>query len=57
MELGNIISEEKSEEKQVESFAKYGNIKADYFLQKLFGYLEKKKTLEIVKNIISPKIN
>ena len=50
MELGNIVSEKKSGKEQVKSFAKYRNIKADYFLQKVFDNLEKKRTLEIVKN-------
>ena len=45
-----FVSKEKSEKKQLKSFAKYENIKADYFLQKVFDNLEKKKTLEIVKN-------
>ena len=46
----NNLSGEYSEKKQVYSFAKYENIKADYFLQKVFDNLEKKRTLEIVKN-------
>ena len=45
-----FVSKEKSEKKQMKSFAKYENIKADYFLQKVFDNLEKKRTLEIVKN-------
>ncbi len=50
MESNNLVSGEKSEKKQIKSFAKYENIKADYFLQKVFDNLEKKRTLEIVKN-------
>ena len=50
MESSNLVFEEKSEQIQIKSLAKYGNIKADYFLQKIFDNLEKKKTLEIVKN-------
>ena len=50
MESNNIISVENSEKNQIKSFFKYVNIKADYFLQKVFDNLEKKKTLEIVKN-------
>ena len=50
MEPNNSVSEEKSEKKQIKSFTKYVNIKADYFLQKVFDNLEKKRTLEIVKN-------
>ena len=45
-----FVSGEKSEKKQLKSFVKYGNIKADYFLQNVFDYLEKKRTLKIVKN-------
>ena len=50
MESNNLISGKKSEKKQIISSAKYENIKADYFLQKVFDNLEKKRTLEIVKN-------
>ena len=50
MESSNLIFEEKSEKKQIKSFSKYENIKTDYFLQKVFDNLEKKRTLEIVKN-------
>ena len=50
MESNNLVSGEKTEKKEVQSIGKYGNIKADYFLQKVFDNLEKKKTLEIVKN-------
>ena len=50
MESSNLVFEEKSEKKQVKSFAKYGNIKSNYILKKLFDNLEKKRTLEIVKN-------
>ena len=50
MESNNIVSGENLEKKQIKSFTKYVNIKADYFLQKVFDNLEKKRTLEIVKN-------
>ena len=50
MESNNLELREKTEKKEVQSIGKYGNIKADYFLQKVFDNLEKKKTLEIVKN-------
>ena len=50
MESNNLVSGGKSEKNQIKSFVKYENIKADYFLQKVFDNLEKKKTLEIVKN-------
>ena len=49
MESNNLVSGEKSEKKEVKSFTKYGNIKADYFLQKVFNNLEKKKTLNMIK--------
>ena len=50
MESSNLIFEEKSGKKQLKSFVKYVNIKSNYILQKLFDNLEKKRTLEIVKN-------
>ena len=50
MDSSNFVFEEKSEKKQLKSFAKYGNIKSNYILQKIFDKLEKKRTLEIVKN-------
>ena len=50
MESNNIVSGENLEKKQIKSFTKYVNIKADYFLQKIFDNLGKKRTLEIVKN-------
>ena len=50
METNNLISGEKTENKQDKSFVKYGKIRVDYFLQKVFNNLDKKKTLEIVKN-------
>ena len=50
MESNHLELGEKAEKKEVQSIGKYGNIKADYFLQKVFDNLEKKRTLEIVKN-------
>ena len=50
MESNNLISGENAEKKEVKSIGKYENIKADYFLQKVFDNLKKKRTLEIVKN-------
>ena len=50
MESNNLVSEEKPEKKQIKSLAKYRKIKTDYFLQKVFDNLKKKRTLEIVKN-------
>ena len=49
MESGNLISKVKVEKNQLKSASKYENIKADYFLRKVFDNLEKKKTLNIVK--------
>ena len=49
MESSNIISKEKNEKTQIKSVDKYENIKADFFLIKLFNHLEKKKKLNIVK--------
>ena len=49
MESRNLISKEKIEKNQIKSFAKFENIKTDYFLEKVFNNLEKKKRLNIVK--------
>ena len=49
MESNNLISKEKKEKDEIKSLFKYENIKADYFLEKVFNNLEKKKTLNIVK--------
>ena len=59
MESGNLISKEKKEKNQIKSVTKYENIRADYFLIKVFDNLEKKKTLNIVKynNNIKKRIN
>ena len=50
MKQSNLVSKEKVEKNQIKSGAIYENIKTDYFLIKVFDNLEKKKTLEIVKN-------
>ena len=47
MESSNLISKEKNEKNQIKSI--YENIKADYFLIKVFSNLKKKKKLNIVK--------
>ena len=47
MESSNLISKEKNEKNQIKSI--YENIKADYFLIKVFNNLKKKKKLNIVK--------
>ena len=49
MGSSNLINKAKIEKNQIKSDAKYENIKADYFLIKVFDNLEKKKTLNIVK--------
>ena len=49
MESSNLISEAKIEKNHVKSNAKYENIKADYFLVKVFNNLKKKKILTVVK--------
>ena len=49
MESGNLISKVKVEEKQLKSAIRYANIKADYFLEKVFNNLKRGKTLNIVK--------
>ena len=50
METSKLISQAKKEKNQIKSDAKYENIKADYFLIKVFNNLEKKKTLNILKH-------
>ena len=50
MESSNLVSKEKAEINEIKSIGKFNNLKTDYFLQKVFDNLEKKKTLEIVKN-------
>ena len=49
MESGNLISKIKVEKNQLKSVTRYENIKADYFLEKVFNNLKKGKTLNIVK--------
>ena len=49
MESDNLLSKEKFEKNKINSFDNYKNIKADFFLEKVFNYLEKKITLKIVK--------
>ena len=50
MESNHLELGEKAEKKEVKSIGKYGKIRVDYFLQKVFNNLEKKRKLEIVKN-------
>ena len=50
MESNNLVSGGKSEKKQIKSFVKYENIKADYFLLKVFDNLKRNKSLTIIKH-------
>ena len=49
MESCNLISKINEEKNQLKSAIRYENIKADYFLEKVFNNLKKGKTLNIVK--------
>ena len=49
MESDNLAFKEKGEISQIKSINKYKNLKNDYFLQKVFINLEKKKLLNMVK--------
>ena len=49
MESANLISKVKEEKNKLKSASKYENIKADYFLEKVFNNLEKKNALKMVK--------
>ena len=50
MNSSSELSKEKTESnKKLKSKDKFKKLKSDYFLQKLFGYLNKKKLLEIIK--------
>ena len=49
MESDNLVFKVKGEMSQMKSKNKYENLKNDYFLQKVFNNLEKKKLLNIVK--------
>ena len=45
----NISNNKKEELKQMKSKDKFENLKSNYFLQKIFDNLKKKKSLEIIK--------
>ena len=47
MESGNLISKINEEKNQLKSASRYENIKADYFLEKVFNNLKKGKTLTL----------
>ena len=49
MNSSSELSEEKTVSNKIESKDIFKNLKNDYFLQNLFCYLLKKKTLEIIK--------
>ena len=49
MESGNLISKVKVEKNKLKSATRYDNIKADYFLEKVFNNLKKGKALNIIK--------
>ena len=49
MNPSNDLSSEKSDSNKVESKDIFKNLKSDYFLQKLFDNLQKKKSLDITK--------
>ena len=49
MESCNLISKINEEKNQLKSAIRYENIKADYFLEKVFNNLMKKKSLDIIK--------
>ena len=49
MNPSNELSSEKTEANKVESKGIFNNLKSDYFLQKLFYNLLKKKSLDIIK--------
>ena len=49
MESNNLVFKENGEISQMKSKNKYENLKNDYFLQKVFNNVEKKKLLNIVK--------
>ena len=49
MESDNLVFKENREISQMKSKNKYEKLKNDYFLQKVFNNVEKKKLLNIVK--------
>ena len=49
MTVGNLETVKKVETDKIKYIYIYENIKSDYFLQKLFKYLERKKSLNIIK--------
>ena len=49
MDSFNILNKEKIEANKMKSKDIFENLKSDYFLQKLFNILLKKKSLDIIK--------
>ena len=49
MNSSSELSKEKKDSNKIESKDVFKNLKNDYFLQKLFDYLLKKKSLDIIK--------
>ena len=49
MKFDDLEEKEKDKIKQIKSKDKFENLKCDYFLNKLFNNLERKKILNIVK--------
>ena len=49
MKFCNISNNKKEELKQMKSKDKFENLKRNYFLQKIFDNLKRKKSLEIIK--------
>ena len=49
MESDNLVFKEKVEKNQIKSKNKYEKLKSDYFLQKLFDNIERKRKLDIIK--------
>ena len=49
MNSSNILSKEKTEFNKMKSKDIFKNLKNDYFLQKLFNNLLRKKSLDIIK--------
>ena len=49
MNSSSELSKEKTESNKIESKDIFKNLKSDYFLQKLFNNLLKKKSLDIIK--------
>ena len=47
MEYANLISKVKEEKNKLKSINKFKNIKANYFLEKVFNNLKKGKTLTL----------